>query len=152
MLSASCTSPSSRRPPWSCCTLRYCPSAWEGPQGAEKVQNRLTDNDKGFCGGEGHPYQIYLKLNDVERRNSKVRQPQTNSFAESFNRTALGEFFQEAVRKQLYEAVEALQRDLDKCITTTIPSRPGAHQGYRSMGRRHTERVKEYLKEVRKDA
>ena len=28
-----------------------------------KVESVLTDNDKEFCGGEGHPYQLYLELN-----------------------------------------------------------------------------------------
>jgi len=42
-----------------------------------RVENVLTDNDNGreFCGDEGHPYRIYLALNEVEQRTSKVGRP-----------------------------------------------------------------------------
>ena len=53
----------------------------------------LTDNGREFCGTEAHPYELYLALNDIEHRRTKVRSPQTNGFIERFNRTALDEFF-----------------------------------------------------------
>src|SRR5215211_7002172 len=65
-----------------------------------KVENVLTDNGKEFCGSEGHPYRLYLELNDIEHRTTKVRREQTRcGFAERLNRTALDEFFREAFRK-----------------------------------------------------
>jgi len=61
-----------------------------------------------------HPYELYLALNDIEHRRTKVGRPQTNGFVERFNRTALDEFFRKAFREKLYESVEALQADLDR--------------------------------------
>lgn len=114
-----------------------------------KVENVLTDNGREFCGGESHPYRIYLALNEIGHRTTKVRRPQTNGFVERFNRTALDEFFRETFWKTLYESVEALQRDLDEWLTYYNKERP--HQGYRNMGRRPIERIDEYLRNVRKE-
>jgi transposase InsO family protein len=114
-----------------------------------EVENVLTDNGKEFCGGEGHPYRIYLQLNDIEHRNSKVGRPQTNGFVERFNRTALDEFFRKAFREKLYESVKALQQDLDEWLTYYNQERP--HQGYRNLGRRPVDGIEEYLETVRKE-
>jgi transposase InsO family protein len=115
-----------------------------------KAEHVLTDNGREFCGGESHPYQIYLELNEIEHRTSKVRRPQTNGFVERFNRTALDEFFRKAFREKLYESVELLQRDLDEWLLYYNQERP--HQGYRNMGRRPIERIEEYLQDVRQEA
>ena len=115
-----------------------------------KVKSVLTDNGKEFCGGEGHPYGLYLELNDIEHRTTKVRRPQTNGFVERFNRTVLDEFFRKAFREKLYESVELLQRDLDEWLFYYNQERP--HQGYRNMGRRPIERIEEYLQDVRQEA
>ena len=114
-----------------------------------KVEHVLTDNGREFCGGESHPYRIYLQLNEIEHRTSKVRRPQTNGFVERFNRTALDEFFREAFRKKLYESVEVLQRDLDEWLY--YYNRERAHQGYRNMRRRPIERIDDYLEPVREE-
>jgi len=114
-----------------------------------EVENVLTDNGKEFCGSEGHPYRIYLELNEIGHRTTKVRHPQTNGFVERFNRTMLDEFFRKAFREKLYESVEALQKDLDEWLIYYNRERP--HQGYRNMGRRPIERIDEYLKNVRRE-
>ena len=114
-----------------------------------EVENVLTDNGKEFCGSEGHPYRIYLELNEIGHRTTKVRHPQTNGFVERFNRTMLDEFFRKAFREKLYESVEALQKDLDEWLIYYNRERP--HQGYRNMGRRPIERIDEYLKSVRRE-
>jgi transposase InsO family protein len=116
-----------------------------------KVENVLTDNGREFCGGEGHPYQIYLALNEIEHKTTtKVKHPQTNGFVERFNRTVLDEFFRKAFRQKLYEeSVEALQQDLDEWLYYYNHERP--HQGYRNTGRRPIERIEEYLTNVRKE-
>jgi len=114
-----------------------------------KVEHLLTDNGREFCGSESHPYRIYLQLNEIEHRTSKVRRPQTNGFVERFNRTALDEFFREAFRNKLYESVEVLQRDLDEWLHYYNRERP--HQGYRNMGRRPIERIEDYLETVREE-
>lgn len=79
-----------------------------------EVKAILTDNGREFCGREHHPYELYLALNDIEHRNTKVKSPQSNGFVERFNRTVLDEFLRPAFRQKFYESVEALQKDLDQ--------------------------------------
>ncbi len=88
---------------------------------------------------------MYLRLNDIEHRNSKVGRPQTNGFVERFNRTVLDEFFWDGFRRKLYEPVEALQQDLDGWLD--YYSREQPHQGYRIMERRPIEWIDEYLQD-----
>ena len=115
------------------------------------IKALLTDNGREFCGKDTHPYEIYLALNDIEHRRTKVRKPQTNGFVERFNRTVLEEFFRTAFRTKLYESVKALQKDLDKWLVHYNTERP--HLGYRNMGRRPIETIDLYLsKYVRKEA
>ncbi len=57
---------------------------------------------------------LFLSLNDIGHRLTKVTTPRTNGFVERFNRTILDEFFREAFRKKFYTSVEDLQKDLDK--------------------------------------
>lgn len=99
-----------------------------------KVQNVLTDNGREFCGRSGHAYELYLELNEIGHRTTKVRSPQTNGFVERFHRTLLDEFFAVALRKTLYESLDALQADLDRWLVYYNQERP--HLGYRNQGRR----------------
>ncbi len=73
----------------------------------------LTDNGREFCGAERHPYELYLDLNGIEHRRTRVRTPKTNGFVERFNGTVLDEFFRVKMRETFYETVQALQADLD---------------------------------------
>ncbi len=109
----------------------------------------LTDNGREFCGTETHPYELYLSLNEIEHRRTKVRSPQTNGFIERFNRTVLDEFFRIVFRTTFYESVETLQADFDAWLVTYNTERP--HQGYRNMGRRPIETIMLYLETVRED-
>lgn len=104
----------------------------------------LTDNGREFCGTECHPYELYLQLNDIEHRTTRVRRPQTNGFVERFNRTVLDEFFRTAFRTKFYETVEELQADLDQWLVYYNTERP--HHGYRNMGKRPIDTVEQYLK------
>lgn len=104
------------------------------------VEHILTDNGREYCGKPMiHPYQIFLELNDIEHRRTKVATPRTNGFVERFNRTVLDEFFREAFRKKFYSAVEELQGDLDEWMHHYNYERP--HRGYRNMGRRPIETI-----------
>lgn len=104
------------------------------------VQAVLTDNGKEFCGTDAHPYELYLALNDIQHRTTRVRRPQTNGFVERFNRTVLDEFFRQAFRTTFYDSVEALQGDLDKWLRYYNYERP--HQGYRNLGKRPFDTLK----------
>lgn len=99
-----------------------------------RVEHLLTDNGREFCGRElQHPFEIYLALNQIKHRCTKVHSPETNGFAERFNRTIKEEFFAVAFRKTFYESVDQLQRDLD--VYLNFYNHERAHQGYRTRGR-----------------
>jgi len=111
------------------------------------VAKVLTDNGREFCGTENtqqtHPYELYLALNDIRHKRTKVRSPRTNGFVERFHRTVLDEFFRQAFRTKLYTSVEELQADLDAWLVYYNQERP--HQGYRNMGQRPLDTVNEFL-------
>jgi transposase InsO family protein len=109
------------------------------------VQAVLTDNGREFCGQDEHPYELYLALNDIRHRRTKVRRPQTNGFVERFHRTVLDEFFRTAFRTTMYDTVPALQADLDTWLQHYNHLRP--HQGYRNLGKRPFERIQEYTRQ-----
>jgi len=104
------------------------------------VENILTDNGREYCGRPMiHPYQIFLELNDIAHRRTKVARPRTNGFVERFNRTVLDEFFRETFHNKFYASVEELQEDLDQWLHYYNYERP--HRGYRNMGRRPMETI-----------
>jgi len=103
----------------------------------------LTDNGREFCGTETHPYELYLDLNGIEHRRTKVRTPKTNGFVERFNGTVLDEFFRVKMRENFYDSVEPLQADLDVWLHHYNTERP--HLGYRNMGRRPIDTVMQFV-------
>ena len=103
----------------------------------------LTDNGREFCGTDNHPFELYLALNDIEHRRTKVKSPKTNGFIERFNKTVLDEFFRIAFRENFYESVEALQGDLDQWLVHYNTERP--HRGYRNRGKRPIDTVLEFV-------
>ena len=103
----------------------------------------LTDNGREFCGTERHPYELYLDLNGIKHRRTRVRSPKTNGFVERFNGTVLDEFFRVKMRETFYETVETLQADLDAWLVHYNTERP--HLGSRNMGRRPIETVRSFV-------
>ena len=72
-----------------------------------KINAVLTDNGPEYCGTPQHPYELYLALNEIEHRRTKVRTSISNGFIECFNRTVLDEFFRIKFREEFYVSVEA---------------------------------------------
>jgi transposase InsO family protein len=108
-----------------------------------KVGAVLTDNGREFCGTEQHPYELYLALNDIAHRRTRLRTPKTNGFVERFNGTVLDEFFRVVMREGFYETVDALQADLDAWLHHYNRERP--HLGYRNQGRRPWDTVQQFV-------
>ena len=106
----------------------------------------LTDNGREFCGRDDHPYQLYLELNELEHRRTKVGRPQTNGFVERFHGTALDEFLRIQFRKTFYEDLESLQRDFDEWLGHYNTERP--HLGYRNLGRTPWQTVEMFIGET----
>ena len=107
------------------------------------VKAVLTDNGREFCGTDRHPYELYLDLNGIEHRRTKVKTPKTNGFVERFNGTVLDEFFRVKMRETFYASVEAMQDNLDAWLVHYNTERP--HLGYRNMGRRPWETVSKFI-------
>jgi len=107
------------------------------------VAAAFTDNGGKFCETEKHPYELYLDLNGIEHRRTKVRTPRTNGFVERFNGTVLDEFFRVKLRETFYGSVDALQADLDAWLVNYNTER--LHLGYRNMGRRPIETVMSFV-------
>lgn len=103
----------------------------------------LTDNGREFCGTERHPYELYLALNDIEHRKTKVGRPRTNGFVERFNGTVLEEFFKPSMRETFYDSVDGLQADLDAWLHHYNRERP--HLGYRNQGRRPWDTIQQFV-------
>ena len=98
------------------------------------VKTILSDNGREFCGRpDRHPYELFLQLEDIEHRTTRVRRPQSNGFVERLHRTLLDEHFRIKGRLKWYESVEEMQKDLDEYLLVYNTKRP--HQGRGMNGR-----------------
>jgi len=110
-----------------------------------QVETILSDNGREFCGRpDRHPYELFLQLEGIEHRTTRVRRPQSNGIAERLNKTLLDEHFRIQGRKKWYETVEEMQVDFDAYMLTYNYSRP--HQGRNMNGRTPYEAFKTGVK------
>ena len=94
----------------------------------------LSDNGREFCGREDrHPYELFLQLEGIEHRTTRVKRPQSNGFVERLHRTLLDEHFRIMGRTKFYEAVDEMQADLEAFLKVYNNDRP--HQGRGMNGR-----------------
>lgn len=94
----------------------------------------LADNGREYCGRPlHHACELYCTGQQIQHRTTKVDSPETNGMAERFHRKRTHEFFSLAFRRKIYEAVEALQADLDAFLA--FDNAEWAHHGYRTQGR-----------------
>jgi transposase InsO family protein len=92
----------------------------------------LTDNGR-YCGRpDRHPFELFLQLEGIEHRTTKVKRPQSNGFVERLSRTLLDEHFRIMGRKKFYETIEEMQKDLDDYLVRYNTKRP--HQGRNMKG------------------
>ena len=97
------------------------------------IQAILSDNGREFCGRpDRHPYELFLQLEGIEHRTTKINSPQTNGFIERLHRTILDEHFRIVGRKTWYESVDQMQKDLDAYLVKYNQKRP--HQGRNMNG------------------
>jgi transposase InsO family protein len=94
----------------------------------------LTDRGTEYCGRvEGHAYQLYLAMEDIDHSKTKARHAQTNGICERFHRTLKSEFYDITFRKKLYSSMEQLQIDLDHWSSNYNEHRP--HSGKYCYGK-----------------
>ena len=76
-------------------------------------------NRREFCGRpDRHPYELFLQLEEIEHRATRVRRPQSNGFVERLHRTLLDEHFRIMGREMIYESIEAMKTYLDAYLAT----------------------------------
>jgi transposase InsO family protein len=94
----------------------------------------LSDNGREFCGRDDqHPYELFLQLEGIEHRKTRVKRPQSNGIVERFHRTLLDEHFRVEGRKTWFETIEEMQAVLDDYLVGYNSTRP--HQGRGMHGR-----------------
>jgi transposase InsO family protein len=99
-----------------------------------RITTILSDNGREFCGRQDrHPYELFLQLEGIEHRTTRVRRPQSNGFVERLHRTLFGEHFRLQGRKKWYETVEQMRVDLDVYLKAYNTER--THQGRNMNGR-----------------
>jgi transposase InsO family protein len=87
-----------------------------------------------FCGRpDRHPNEIFLQLEEIEHRTTKVRRPQCNGFIERFHRTLLDEHPRVKGRTTWHESLDEMQTDLDQYLDARNTHRP--HRGLKMNGR-----------------
>lgn len=93
-----------------------------------RIDTILSDNGREFCGRpDQHPYELFLQIEEIEHRTTKVRRPQSNGFVERLHRTLLDEHFRIKGREKFYESVAEMQVDLEEYLVRYNTKRP--HQG-----------------------
>jgi transposase InsO family protein len=89
------------------------------------IKTVLSDNGREYCGRlDKHPYELFLQLEGIEHRTTKVRRPQSNGFVERLHRTLLDEHFRIKDRTKWYDSVEDMQKDLDEYLSPTTANAP----------------------------
>lgn len=99
-----------------------------------KIEVVLSDNGREFCGRpDRHPYELFLQLEEIEHRTTRVKRPQSNGIVERFHRTLLDEHFRVEGRKTWFDTIEEMQTVLDEYLAGYNQRRP--HQGRGMKGR-----------------
>ena len=115
-----------------------------------RVYTILSDNGREFCGRpDHHPYELFLQLEGIEHRTTKVRRPQSNGFIERLHRTLLDEHFRIKGRTTWYESVEQMLTDLDSYLVHYNTQRP--HQDRMMEGQTPYRMFKKGLKLIPKE-
>jgi transposase InsO family protein len=99
-----------------------------------KVEAVLSDNGREFCGREDrHPYELFLQLEGIEHKRTRVNRPQSNGIVERLHRTLLDEHFRVEGRRTWFETIAEMQTVLDAYLVQYNTKRP--HQGRGMNGR-----------------
>ena len=99
-----------------------------------RIEAVLSDNGREFCGRpDRHPYELFLQLEDIAHKTTKVRRPQSNGIVERLHRTLLDEHVRIEGRRTWFETLAEMQAVLDVYLDGYNHRRP--HQGRGMHGR-----------------
>jgi transposase InsO family protein len=94
----------------------------------------LSDNGREFCGRpDQHAYELFLQLEGIEHKTTKVGRPQSNGILERWHRTLLDEHLRVQGRTVWHETLADMQQALDLYLVRYNRERP--HQGRGMQGR-----------------
>jgi len=114
-----------------------------------KIDTVLSDNGREFCGRpDRHPYELFLQLEEIAHRTTRVKRPQSNGIVERLHRTLLDEHFRVEGRRTWFETIEEMQAVLDDYLIGYNTRRP--HQGRGMNGRTPSQAFIEGLRETSK--
>jgi transposase InsO family protein len=110
----------------------------------------LSDNGREFCGRDDqHPYELFLQLEGIEHRKTRVKRPQSNGIAERFHRTLLDEHFRVEGRRTWFETIDEMQTVLDDYLVGYNTRRP--HQGRGMQGRTPLQAFRDGIRKPQKE-
>ena len=99
-----------------------------------RIDAVLSDNGREFCGRDDrHPYELFLQLEGIAHKRTRVSRPQSNGIVERLHRTLLDEHFRVEGRRTWFETLDEMQAVLDGYLVTYNTKRP--HQGRGMNGR-----------------
>ena len=88
-----------------------------------RIDAVLSDNGREFSvRPDGHPYELYLQLKDIEHRTTKIKRPQSNGIVERIHSTLLDEHFRVEDCRPWFETIDEMQAALDKYLSPTTES------------------------------
>ena len=94
----------------------------------------LSDNGREFCGcPDRHPYELFLQLEGIAHKTTRVGRPQSNGIVERLHRTLLDEHRRVQGRTVWHETTAEMQIALDAFLVRYNRERP--HQGRGMNGR-----------------
>ncbi|MEA1649036.1 IS481 family transposase [Nitrospirillum sp. BR 11164] len=115
------------------------------------VEAVLSDNGREFCGREDqHPYELFLQLEGIEHKRTKVKRPQSNGIVERLHRTLLDEHFRVEGRRTWFDTIEEMQVVLDQYLVVYNTKRP--HQGRGMKGRTPLQAFRDGIPKPQKEA
>ncbi|MDR3031325.1 MAG: integrase core domain-containing protein [Holosporales bacterium] len=65
---------------------------------------------------ESHAFQVYLTIEEIEHTKTKTPYPPINRIVERVHKTMKQEFYAVSFKKNIYESVEELHRDVDEWL------------------------------------
>ena len=99
-------------------------------QHGAKIETVLSDNGREFCGRpDQHPYELFLQLEEIEHRTTRVKRPQSNGIVERLHRTLLDEHFRVEGRRTWFETIDEMQVVLDEYLVGYNQRRPNQGRG-----------------------
>ena len=87
------------------------------------IEGVLSDNGREFCGRpDQHPYELFLQLEGIEHKTTKVGRPQSNGILERWHRTLLDEHLRVQGRTVWHETSPTCKPPSTSIWTATIAS------------------------------